>query len=106
MHPPKYFVDFKGEDNPAITRFPSPILGHPEALSDEEKIAIISDRFKDIMVALGLDIEDESLERTPYRIAKMFVKEVFAGLNPENFPRISFIPDEFHHEHKAHMVFV
>ncbi len=102
----KYFLDEKGTNHPAITRFPSPILGKPKYISDEEKIHIIAEHFKQIMITLGLDIEDESLSSTPYRVAKMYVDEVFAGLNPNNFPKISMFPDDLHHEHKPHMVFV
>jgi GTP cyclohydrolase I len=92
--------------SPAMTRFPSPIIQPSVPLSDEEKIEIITDRFRDIMEVLGLDIHHQSLERTPERIARMYVKEIFSGLNPQNFPKISFFDEEFHHEHKASMVFV
>lgn len=90
---------------PAVTHFPSPTsLAKP--LSDEKKMEIIADRFKDILEVLGLDLTDESIARTPQRIAKMYVKEVFYGLDPNNFPSISFFEEEFHHEHKTNMVFV
>lgn len=102
----KYFADEKGTHHPAITRFPSPILAKTTPSNDEEKIRNIAKHFKEIMMTLGLDLEDESLAKTPERVAKMFVKEVFSGLDPKNFPEISFFPDNFHHEHKAHMVFV
>jgi GTP cyclohydrolase I len=55
-------------------------------LSDEEKMEIIADHFAGIMHALGLDLNDDSLSGTPHRVAKMFVKEVFSGLNPANKP--------------------
>jgi GTP cyclohydrolase I len=93
--------------SPAITHFPSPLKETSlSRLSNEKKIEFIADRFKDILEALGLDITDDSLARTPYRIAKMYVEEVFSGLNPANFPTISFFKDEFHHEHKANIVLV
>src|SRR5690606_33542193 len=44
--------------------------------------------FKEIMKILGLDLKDDSLKETPHRVAKMFVKEAFSGLNPENKPTI------------------
>lgn len=90
----------------AITNFPSPILPKVSCLSDEEKIAKIEEHFRGIMEALGLDINDDSLARTPYRVAKMYVKEIFSGLDPKAFPEISFFKDEFHHEHHSNMVFV
>lgn len=55
-------------------------------LSDSEKIDIIQDHFKEIMHTLGLDLEDDSLKGTPYRVAKMYVKEIFNGLDPKNRP--------------------
>ncbi|WP_068466882.1 GTP cyclohydrolase I FolE [Candidatus Protochlamydia phocaeensis] len=92
--------------SPAVTHFPSPIRKPTIALSNEEKIEIIASRFKDILEVLGLDLEDESIARTPYRVAKMYIEEVFSGLDEKNFPSISFFQDEFHHEHAANIVFV
>jgi GTP cyclohydrolase IA len=95
-----------GED-PSITRFPSPILHEKlQSLTDEEKIASITRDFAHIMETLGLDLSNNSLSKTPERVAKMFVKEIFSGMNPKNFPEISFFEDEFHHEHRANLVFV
>ncbi|MFY0687087.1 MAG: GTP cyclohydrolase I FolE [Cyclobacteriaceae bacterium] len=53
---------------------------------DELKIELIEKHFREIMQILGMDLEDDSLSGTPHRVAKMYVKEVFAGLNPENKP--------------------
>jgi GTP cyclohydrolase I len=53
---------------------------------DELKIELISKHFTEIMHILGLDLEDDSLKGTPKRVAKMYVKEVFSGLNPDNKP--------------------
>jgi len=88
------------------TRFPSPILPNQNKLTKQEKIEFIADRFRDIMEILGLDLNDDSLQRTPYRVAKMYVEEVFSGLDPESFPRISFIEDRFQHGQRSNMVFV
>jgi GTP cyclohydrolase IA len=55
-------------------------------LPDEEKIRIIEGHFAEIMHTLGLDLTDDSLKGTPHRVAKMYVKEVFSGLNPKNRP--------------------
>lgn len=63
-------------------------------LSDDEKMKIIENSFARIMKALGLDLDDDSLKKTPYRIAKMYVKELFWGLKPENFPRIMTIENK------------
>jgi len=55
-------------------------------LSEEEKIERIQEHFAEIMQTLGLDLEDDSLKGTPYRVAKMYVKEIFGGLDPKNKP--------------------
>lgn len=55
-------------------------------MSDEEKVRIIEGHFAEIMHTLGLDLTDDSLKGTPHRVAKMYVKEVFSGLNPKNRP--------------------
>ena len=53
-------------------------------LTDIQKIKIIAEYFQHIMHTLGLDLTDDSLKDTPLRVAKMYVKEVFSGLNPAN----------------------
>lgn len=89
------------------TRFPSPINSNVPDLPKEEKIAKIADRFREIMVLLGLDLSDESLARTPYRVAKMYVDEIFSGLDSTTFPRISFVEDAYQHlNESSNMVFV
>lgn len=55
-------------------------------LTDTEKIEIIKEHFAKIMETLGLDLTDDSLRGTPHRVAKMYVKEIFQGLNPKNRP--------------------
>lgn len=57
-------------------------------LSNEKKIEEIEKNFRNILEILGLDLTDPSLSKTPKRVAKMYVEEVFSGLNPENFPTI------------------
>lgn len=72
-----------------------------ESLSSEEKIKLISFHFAKIMQVLGLDITDISLQQTPLRVAKMYVQELFLGLDPNNFPRITTFPhaeNGVHHE--------
>lgn len=78
--------------DPALTRFPSPMV--PSTLSEDEKIALIAEKFASIMEILGLDLTDESLKKTPERVAKMYVKEVFSGLDTANFPEPSFFPNQ------------
>jgi len=64
-------------------------------LSDEQKIERITSSVKDILDTLGMDLEDDSLRGTPKRVAKAFVKELFAGLNPENKPSSSTFENKY-----------
>lgn len=72
------------------TDFPSPFSENTYHLtSREEKIALISGHIQGILEVLGLDLQNESLCETPLRVAKMYVDEVFSGLNEKTFPKIS-----------------
>ena len=68
---------------------PSPIKENP--LTDEEKMEVIEENFKQILETLGLDLTDDSIGKTPARMAKMYVKEVFSGLKVENYPALNFV---------------
>lgn len=63
--------------------------------SEDEKIEIIRGHFEKIMDTLGLDLTDDSLKGTPLRVAKMFVKENFAGLDPQKEPRASTFENKY-----------
>ncbi|MFN8790999.1 MAG: GTP cyclohydrolase I FolE [Bdellovibrionales bacterium] len=75
---------------------PSPLA--PNNLTDDQKIKIIEENFHEIMVTLGLDMKDDSLRDTPKRIAKMFVREVFKGLDPKHFPKITTIENKMDYD--------
>ena len=60
-----------------------------------EKIALIEPHFKAIMEILGMDLRDDSLRGTPLRVAKMYVKELFQGLNPANMPSMTLFDNKF-----------
>lgn len=64
-------------------------------LTASEQITTIEHHFREIMLALGLDVLDDSLRDTPLRVAKMFVNEAFMGLNPLNEPSISLFENKF-----------
>jgi len=66
-------------------------------LDDEVKIKLIENHFKEIMILLGLDLDDDSLTATPHRVAKMYVKEIFSGLNPANKPSIKLFENKYHY---------
>ena len=61
----------------------------------EAKIAAIEPHFKAIMEILGMDLNDDSLRGTPLRVAKMYVKELFQGLNPANMPSMTLFENKF-----------
>lgn len=73
-------------DDHISTSVQTPLRDDAFDLSDKEKIEVIEGHFAEIMKTLGLDLEDESLSGTPYRVAKMYVNEIFQGLNPKNRP--------------------
>ena len=66
----------------------------PTNLSTEEKKTRIAERFTEIMEILGLDLQDDSLAETPQRIAKMYVQEIFGGLDYRNFPKLTVIENK------------
>jgi len=77
------------------TSVETPLRSDAFNLSDARKMTIIEDKFRDIMETMGLDLTDDSLQGTPHRVAKMFIKEIFYGLNPENKPKISVFDNKF-----------
>lgn len=91
-------VESNGESHISSSNPNTPILDTAFDLTDDEKITIISQKFAEIMDTLGLDLNDDSLKGTPYRVAKMFVKEIFYGLNPENKPRISVFDNKYQYD--------
>ena len=68
------------------------------AISDSEKIEKIEYHFREIMTALGLDLKNESLAGTPLRVAKMYVKEIFSGLDPKTKPKITLFENEYNYK--------
>ena len=64
-------------------------------LSDAEKISIIEKNVQEILFTLGMDMSDDSLKGTPKRVAKAYVNEIFAGLNPENMPKGSTFDNKY-----------
>ena len=87
-------VDELGDFHVA-TSIETPLRKDAFKRTDEEKMAIIEDHFREIMEVIGLDLNDDSLQGTPHRVAKMFVQEIFYGLNPANKPKISVFDNKF-----------
>ncbi len=82
-------------DQHILTSLDTPLQKNAFERSDDEKVALIQEHFKEIMNILGLDLNDDSLKGTPYRVAKMYVKEIFSGLNPLNKPRIALFENKY-----------
>ena len=82
-------------DNHVGTSAKTPLRDDAFAINDTEKMARIQDSVRDILETLGMDLEDDSLKGTPRRVAKAFVNEIFAGLNPENKPRLSTFDNNY-----------
>lgn len=98
-HAPKQRPTFEraeemGEAHAATSK-ETPLRADAFDRTDEEKMHIIAAHFREIMDTLGLDLTDDSLNGTPRRVAKMFVKEIFGGLNPEAKPSISLFENKF-----------
>lgn len=86
--------DSIGDDHVA-TNIETPLKDDAFLMSDQTKMEIIEQHFEQIMDTLGLDLNDDSLRGTPKRVAKMFVNEIFYGLNPKNKPSISVFENKF-----------
>ena len=82
-------------DNHLSTNTDTPLRDDAFKLSDVEKINIIEEKFTDILHTLGMDLTDDSLKGTPKRVAKMYVNEIFSGLNPKNKPKASKFDNKY-----------
>ncbi|MFT6748607.1 MAG: GTP cyclohydrolase I [Flavobacterium sp.] len=85
-------------DNHQMTSADTPLRKDAFEKSDEDKMIAIEKHFKVIMEEMGLDMTDDSLQGTPHRVAKMFIKEIFSGLDPKNKPKISVFDNSYHYD--------
>lgn len=90
-------LDVDDEDH-FLTTWDTPMRDDAFELSDEEKVEKIEKHFREIMTILGLDLTDDSLQGTPKRVAKMYVKEVFSGLNPKNRPVAKLFENKYNYD--------
>ncbi len=67
-------------------------------MDDQLKIELIAKHFREIMHIMGLDLTDDSLQGTPLRVAKMYVEEVFSGLNPANKPAVTLFENRYQYK--------
>ncbi|RMG29536.1 MAG: GTP cyclohydrolase I FolE [Bacteroidetes bacterium] len=83
-----------GDDHIA-TSVETPVRPDAFEVDDDSKIERIAEHFRQIMEILGLDLSDDSLKGTPQRVAKMYVKEIFSGLNPANKPEVTLFDNKY-----------
>lgn len=88
--------DYIGESHIG-TSADTPLRADAFELTDKEKIQKISFYFRKIMDTLGLDLTDDSLNGTPDRVAKMYVEEIFSGLNPKNKPQTALFENKYNY---------
>ncbi|WP_309612784.1 GTP cyclohydrolase I FolE [Flavobacterium sp.] len=88
------FNDELGENHIA-TSAQNPVRNDAFTLSDEQKIELIKKDVENILYTLGMDLTDDSIKGTPNRVAKMFVKEIFGGLNPNKKPKASTFANNY-----------
>tara|TARA_B100001287_G_scaffold49003_1_gene38033 strand:+ start:1599 stop:2261 length:663 start_codon:yes stop_codon:yes gene_type:complete len=84
-------------DNHEMFSLNTPLRDDAFFKSDDEKIKAIEKHFTKIVDELGLDLNDDSISGTPYRVAKMYVKEIFSGLSPDNKPKISLFENKYNY---------
>ena len=82
-------------NNHISTSAKNPVRDDAFDISDEEKIEKIKKDVQNILLTLGMDLTDDSLKGTPNRVAKMFVKEIFGGLNPAKKPSASTFDNNY-----------
>lgn len=87
-------IDEIGDEH-LSTSWDTPLRADAFELDDDIKIELIEKHFKEIMQIMGLDLSDDSLQGTPHRVAKMYVKEIFSGLNPANKPKVSLFENKY-----------
>ena len=83
------------DDEHVASSVETPLRPDAFELADSEKKRLIEGHFRDIMQILGLDLNDDSLSGTPKRVAKMYVEEIFSGLNPANKPEAKLFDNKF-----------
>ena len=82
-------------DDHLYTGIETPMKPNAFAISDEEKKKKITSLFAEIMDVMGLDLTDDSLKGTPNRVAKMYIDEIFSGLNPANKPKVALFDNKY-----------
>ncbi len=89
-----FSIEDIGDDH-LHTGLETPMKADAFKLSDSEKKERIAILFEEIMDVMGLDLTDDSLQGTPERVAKMYIDEIFSGLNPENKPKVALFDNKY-----------
>jgi GTP cyclohydrolase I len=84
-----------GDDHITNNIFDTPLRPDAFEMDDDTKMEKIEGHFREIMEIMGLDLTDDSLSGTPRRVAKMYVKELFSGLNPKNLPALTHFKNHY-----------
>jgi GTP cyclohydrolase I len=87
-------IEEVGDDH-LFSGIETPLRKDAFAMEDELKMELIEKHFRHIMEIMGLDMTDDSLKGTPKRVAKMYIKEVFSGLDPKNKPAIALFDNKY-----------
>ncbi len=90
-------IEAMGDDH-VYNSIETPLRADAFAIDDEEKMELIEKHFRHIMEIMGLDLTDDSLKGTPKRVAKMYIKEVFSGLDPKNKPNITLFDNKYKYD--------
>jgi len=85
-------------DNHISTSIDTPLRENAFEKTDDEKMVEIEKHFRSIMEIMGLDLNDDSLKGTPRRVAKMYIKEIFSGINPANKPEIALFENKYRYQ--------
>jgi GTP cyclohydrolase I len=89
------FSDDEIGDDHLYTGLETPLKATAFELTDDQKKEKIADLFAQIMDTIGLDLTDDSLKGTPKRVAKMYIEEIFSGLNPKNKPKVALFDNKY-----------
>ena len=82
-------------DDHLYTGIDTPMKPDAFKMSDIDKKKRIAILFEEIMDVMGLDLTDDSLKGTPQRVAKMYIDEIFSGLNPQNKPKVALFENKY-----------
>jgi len=89
------FTEEEIGDDHICTGIDTPMKKNPFEISDDDKKIRIAELFAEIMDVMGLDLTDDSLRGTPNRVAKMYIDEIFSGLNPKNKPKVALFDNKY-----------